>query len=441
MTSGKVNVLSVDMQSLLCSVILLCIHIMWYGTITRCSGSQRDTRDASESSKLYALDLSHNDLSFLCSRTFLQLNIVEIVNLSLAENVIRCIAQHAFLGLEELERLDLSRNNLTYIHQDTFKHNRKLYWLSFAGNKLFTLPSEGVFINVLSLRFLDLSSCSVTDISYSIFKDIMNIKYLNISHNQIRNIKQETFELLRELRCLDISFNSLSSLHSDSYFSNMNICDYLPSDSSESCLTTDVPSSVLKLKADNNPWNCDCDMKDLFDIIFKSVLTLPNLTCIGPLQYENKHWEVLKDADCSTTVAPTVIRTTKESVSFSITSSLGGNSPIPEDTEKPAINNDGPHTATLITMLQATVILLVIIVGLIISFIIFILFVVCRRRLKRNFVPIPPETNTHEAVPLQALSGPEGSRQLRFPDFMTTAQAGGKNTYEQVEMIEKGTSN
>ena len=30
------------------------------------------------------------------------------------------------------------------------------------------------------------------------------------------------------------------------------------------------------------------------------------------------------------------------------------------------------------------------------------------------------------AVPLQAWSGPEDSRKLRFPDFMTTAQDGGK---------------
>jgi len=30
------------------------------------------------------------------------------------------------------------------------------------------------------------------------------------------------------------------------------------------------------------------------------------------------------------------------------------------------------------------------------------------------------------AVPLQAWSGPEVSRKLRFPDFMTTAQDGGK---------------
>jgi hypothetical protein len=31
-----------------------------------------------------------------------------------------------------------------------------------------------------------------------------------------------------------------------------------------------------------------------------------------------------------------------------------------------------------------------------------------------------------KAVPLQACNGPEGSSKLRFPDFVTTAQDGGK---------------
>ena len=36
-------------------------------------------------------------------------------------------------------------------------------------------------------------------------------------------------------------------------------------------------------------------------------------------------------------------------------------------------------------------------------------------------------SNSHnKSVPLQAWSGPEGSRKLRFPDFVTTAQDGGK---------------
>jgi hypothetical protein len=35
-------------------------------------------------------------------------------------------------------------------------------------------------------------------------------------------------------------------------------------------------------------------------------------------------------------------------------------------------------------------------------------------------------TSEGKAVPLQAWSGPEGSRRLRFPNFMTTAQDGGR---------------
>jgi len=31
-----------------------------------------------------------------------------------------------------------------------------------------------------------------------------------------------------------------------------------------------------------------------------------------------------------------------------------------------------------------------------------------------------------KAVPLQTWTGPEGSRKLRFPDFVTTAQDGGR---------------
>ena len=39
----------------------------------------------------------------------------------------------------------------------------------------------------------------------------------------------------------------------------------------------------------------------------------------------------------------------------------------------------------------------------------------------------PPQLEVKgKAVPLQAWSGPEGSRKLGFPDFMTTAQEGGK---------------
>ena len=44
----------------------------------------------------------------------------------------------------------------------------------------------------------------------------------------------------------------------------------------------------------------------------------------------------------------------------------------------------------------------------------------------RRLGKITEGRSKRKAVPLQAWSGAEGSRKLRFPDFMTTAQDGGK---------------
>jgi hypothetical protein len=38
----------------------------------------------------------------------------------------------------------------------------------------------------------------------------------------------------------------------------------------------------------------------------------------------------------------------------------------------------------------------------------------------------PGASRTRHAVPVQACGGPVGSRKLRFPDFVTTAQDAGK---------------
>jgi len=50
------------------------------------------------------------------------------------------------------------------------------------------------------------------------------------------------------------------------------------------------------------------------------------------------------------------------------------------------------------------------------------------QRLAACYGPSEPllRTSIKKGVPLQAWSGPEGSRKLRFPDFMTSAQDGGK---------------
>jgi hypothetical protein len=319
----------------LCVLRVTCESGEWLSR----SPSSRVLRDVRKSNKLRALDLSHNHLSYLNNKTFLELNVGELVNLSLACNVILCVGLHAFLGLAELKRLDLSGNRLAYIHPDIFNHNQKLYWLSLADNKLFTLPSQSVFIYVSALTFLDLSNCSVANISQSIFKDITNVKYLNISHNSVHDIQYGTFRLLKQLRCLDISFNKLTSLNVDVFINNVNLSDYLPSDNYEACLETEVSSSEVKVKADNNPWNCDCTLKFLFDYVSESISSQLNLTCKEPSRLENSSWNALKHVDCSTSTAPNVKLITDESSSVPARRPVDTGSRDNRVTEESAVND------------------------------------------------------------------------------------------------------
>ena len=49
------------------------------------------------------------------------------------------------------------------------------------------------------------------------------------------------------------------------------------------------------------------------------------------------------------------------------------------------------------------------------------IFPIAKCNMLQNYIRVKGK-----AVPLQAWSGPEGSRNLRFPDFMTTPQDDGK---------------
>jgi len=53
-------------------------------------------------------------------------------------------------------------------------------------------------------------------------------------------------------------------------------------------------------------------------------------------------------------------------------------------------------------------------------------YVVVNRVIRSNTLPRIQILVKGKAIPLQAWSGPEGSRKFRFPDFITTAQDGGK---------------
>ena len=49
-------------------------------------------------------------------------------------------------------------------------------------------------------------------------------------------------------------------------------------------------------------------------------------------------------------------------------------------------------------------------------------FLISRRIHQDIIINVPTQSGKGKAVPLQAWTGPEGSKKLRFPDFVTAAQ-------------------
>ncbi len=108
-------------------------------------------------------------------------------------------------GLEKVEgidRIDLSRNNLTEIPADFVGKYPHLVHLNVSRNKLTSLPTE---IGLLKgLRFLSLSYNSLTGLPES-FANLTVLRNLNVSHNCLAGFQENIFKHLSALRQLKIN--------------------------------------------------------------------------------------------------------------------------------------------------------------------------------------------------------------------------------------------
>ncbi|XP_037652877.1 extracellular matrix protein 2 isoform X2 [Choloepus didactylus] len=147
----------------------------------------------------------------------------EITSLELVGNAITSIPDGAFNGLPNLERLDLSKNNITSsgIGPKAFKFLKKLMRLNMDGNKLIQIPSElpctleelkinennlqGIDeeslsdLNKLVTLELEGNSLSETNVNPLAFKPLKSLSYLRLGKNKFRIIPQGLPASIEEL--------------------------------------------------------------------------------------------------------------------------------------------------------------------------------------------------------------------------------------------------
>ncbi|XP_049728908.1 extracellular matrix protein 2-like [Elephas maximus indicus] len=139
------------------------------------------------------------------------LNAPGLTALYLAENEIAKIPAHTFLGLPNLEWLDLSKNKLDArgLHPHAFKNLTKLKRLNLDGNSLSTVPALPT-----SLQELKLNDNLLQGLHCGSFWGLCQLLTLEVEGNQLHDgdISPLAFQPLRSLLYLRLDRNQLRTI-------------------------------------------------------------------------------------------------------------------------------------------------------------------------------------------------------------------------------------
>ncbi|CAG4960647.1 unnamed protein product [Colias eurytheme] len=216
----------------------------------------------------------------------------DIQVLDLHGNPLRELHEDAFATIEllNLQRLNLSATHLHYLHPNAFRELRILIELDLSGNDL-TQLSPDTFKGNERLRLLVLNDNPLSQLVAEQFPPLLHLKKLELVRCHLKKVHPFAFVNLRALETIKVHQNLLSYLHQDTF---------------------NLP--VLKtLTLSDNPWFCDCRLRNFHEWFLTSNLGNEEVVCRGPSDKSQLSWREFKSEDLvcppSAITSPSVIRT------------------------------------------------------------------------------------------------------------------------------------
>lgn len=108
--------------------------------------------------------------------------------------------------------VDFSYNKIKEIDSSTFIGLRNLEVLNLSRNEITSLD-ENLFRDTVNLTTLDLSHSKLTFLEGHIFNNLFEMKYLNLSHNYLEYLPASNWNQLTALQLLDASDNKFNYLY------------------------------------------------------------------------------------------------------------------------------------------------------------------------------------------------------------------------------------
>lgn len=251
-----------------------------------CSNGHFDSVPKNISTDIQTLNLSGNPIHEISKEAFSDIGQVNLKKLFLSHCQLEVIHKQGLKGLAIMIELDLSFNNLTSLHRDTFDPIEKIRWIFLNDNRIEKLD-DGLFKNLPFLQRLYLSNNRIVQIGVKTFMNVPKLSDLRLDNNKLEHLK-------------------------------VDVLDKLP---------------LANLDLHENPWRCDCYLAPLRNWFITKNLHRVQIVCVDPPKLHKIDWKNLSTSDfaCKPSIVYPTTNTTIRSSDTNITLScqVDGN-PLPE---------------------------------------------------------------------------------------------------------------
>ncbi|KAM8808274.1 toll-like receptor 3 [Eudromia elegans] len=176
-----------------------------------------------QGTNLTALNLSKNSLSILEDDSFQWLSSLE--HLNLADNKITHVTSRSLYGLSAVKYLNLKNSLTGKIEDFSFCWLHHLEYLIMDSNN-FPGITANMFTGLNSLKYLSLCNCNINlqRITNKTFASLANssLEVLNLTKTRISTIESGAFSFLGHLKVLDLGLNEISQELTGHEFKGLN---------------------------------------------------------------------------------------------------------------------------------------------------------------------------------------------------------------------------
>ncbi|CAK7293212.1 Toll-like receptor 4 [Vulpes lagopus] len=251
------------------------------------------------------LDLSRNGLSFKTCCSHSDFGTTRLKHLDLSFNEIITMSSN-FLGLEQLEYLDLQHSSLKQTSDfSVFLSLRNLRYLDISYTRT-EVVFHGIFDGLVSLQVLKMADNSFPDnFLPNIFKGLTNLTILDLSGCHLERVSQVAFVSLPKLQLINMSHNSLLSLDTLAYEPLLSLrtldCSFNRIVAFKEQGQQHFPSNLVSLNLTENKFACDCEHQSFLQWVKdhrQLLVEVEKMVCAKPLDMQDMPLLSFRNATC-----------------------------------------------------------------------------------------------------------------------------------------------